>query len=220
MGMKMNNYKNMKLAVFLIVLIIACVNIINFLLHYNENKEIKSKEEYINNEYIKDAVFDEVKYFPIALPNGEDDELYYDDSYGNERTYGGERVHEGIDIFTKDNIPGQFPIVSVCDGVIEKIGWLELGGYRIGIRSKNNIYYYYAHLHRYDEFIYEGATVYAGQIIGYIGDTGYSKVEGTRGNFPVHLHFGVYIKNDENDISINPYILLNKMENSILIYDF
>ena len=60
----------------------------------------------------------------------------------------------------------------------------------------------------------------AGQIIGYMGDTVYSKVEGTRGNFPVHLHFGIYIYEGDREISINPYEILKKFENTILRYDF
>ena len=46
----------------------------------------------------------------------------------------------------------------------------------------------------------------AGTHLGYMGDTGYSDIPGTTGNFPVHLHFGIYI-NDENgqELSVNPY---------------
>ena len=49
-------------------------------------------------------------------------------------------------------------------------------------------------------------TVLAGTHLGYMGDTGYSDIPGTTGNFPVHLHFGIYI-NDENgqELSVNPY---------------
>lgn len=118
------------------------------------------------------------------------------------------------------NIPGQLPIVSVCDGTVSNIGWLELGGYRILIKSKENVYYYYAHLHSYSVGIKEGDEIKAGQIIGYMGDTGYSNVEGTIGNFPVHLHFGIYIYEGDREISINPYEILKKFENTILMYDF
>ena len=52
------------------------------------------------------------------------------------------------------------------------------------------------------------------------GDSGYSKVEGTVGNFPVHLHFGIYIMVDGNEITVNPYEILKKNENCILRYDF
>ena len=37
----------------------------------------------------------------------------------------------------------------------------------------------------------QGKTVKAGELLGYMGDSGYGK-EGTVGKFPVHLHFGIY----------------------------
>ena len=50
-----------------------------------------------------------------------------------------------------------------------------------------------------------------GEIIGYMGNTGYGD-EGTRGKFPVHLHFGVYVRDKAGEKSINPYYLLKKLE--------
>ena len=81
-----------------------------------------------------------------------------------------------------------------------------LGGYRIGIRSPSGAYFYYAHLAEYAKEFEVGETVLAGTHLGYMGDTGYSDIPGTTGNFPVHLHFGIYI-NDENgqELSVNPY---------------
>ena len=66
-----------------------------------------------------------------------------------ERTYGGKRGHEGCDIMASYNHRGVYPVVSVCDGTLEKIGWLPQGGWRLGIRSKSGVYYYYAHLSDY-----------------------------------------------------------------------
>ena len=58
------------------------------------------------------------------------------------------------------------------------------------------------------------AQVRAGEVIGFMGDTGYSEIEGTTGNFDVHLHFGIYL-NDKNgkEYAINPYQVLQKLEN-------
>ena len=103
------------------------------------------------------------------------------------RSYGGKRLHEGTDLMPPKNQRDTFAVVSVCDGVVEKIGWLELGGYRIGIRSKTGTYFYYAHLSSYAEGMKQGKTVKAGELLGYMGDSGYGK-EGTVGKFPVHLH--------------------------------
>ena len=73
---------------------------------------------------------------------------------------------------TSNNKPGYFPAVSICDGTIEKMGWLELGGYRIGIRSTHGAYLYYAHLDSYRKGLAVGDMVKAGDILGYLGNTG------------------------------------------------
>ena len=90
----------------------------------------------------------DIKYFPVAKSTDKDSKyVYYTNSWGDKRLYGGERTHEGIDIMAEDHIRGKYPVVSMTDGVVENIGWLELGGYRIGIRSRHGGYFYYAHLY-------------------------------------------------------------------------
>lgn len=139
--------------------------------------------------------------------------MAYEDSYGGLRTFGGKRRHEGCDIMpsgaTKES--GVIAIVSASDGVVEKKGWLRLGGYRLGIRSPHGAYFYYAHMSHYAEGIEEGTEVSAGQIIGYMGDTGYGD-EGTHGKFVVHLHFGVYVEVDGKETAVNPYWMLKGLE--------
>lgn len=63
----------------------------------------------------------------------------FEDGYGAPRTFGGKRSHEGVDIMASKDQPGCLQIQSVCDGVIEQIGWLKLGGYRIGIQFQTGI---------------------------------------------------------------------------------
>ena len=123
----------------------------------------------------------------------------------------GKTAHEGTDLMPPKNQRDTFAVVSVCDGVVEKIGWLELGGYRIGIRSKTGTYFYYAHLSSYAEGMKQGKTVKAGELLGYMGDSGYGK-EGTVGKFPVHLHFGIYFTMGDKEFSVNPYPILKAME--------
>lgn len=156
----------------------------------------------------------EMKYFPVAASKlDEDKTIHYYDSFLMERTYGGERVHEGCDIMASYNHRGVYPVVSVCDGTLENIGWLPLGGYRIGIRSAGGTYYYYAHLSDYMQDYQPGDPIAAGEVIGFMGDTGYSDVEGTTGNFDVHLHFGIYLNNqDGEEYAVNPYQILQKLE--------
>jgi murein DD-endopeptidase MepM/ murein hydrolase activator NlpD len=142
------------------------------------------------------------KSFPI-LP---DSEYAYEDGYGDPRSFGGERTHEGIDIMAETGVP----IISVCNGHIEQIGWNELGGYRIGIRGEDNIYYYYAHLSHYEGSLEIGDKVRRRQLIGYVGDTGYGP-EGTTGKFEPHLHFGMYYGKSKLK-AFNPYPFLKAWE--------
>ena len=152
-----------------------------------------------------------IKCFPVVSDKKEKEGISFEDSWGMSRSYGGKRLHEGTDLMPPKNQRDTFAVVSVCDGVVEKIGWLELGGYRIGIRSKTGTYFYYAHLSSYAEGMKQGKTVKAGELLGYMGDSGYGK-EGTVGKFPVHLHFGIYFTAGDKEISVNPYPILKAME--------
>lgn len=109
-----------------------------------------------------------------------------------------------------ENVRGIYPVYSMTDGVVENIGWLRLGGYRIGIRSPSGAYFYYAHLAEYAKDFQIGEQISAGTFLGFMGDTGYSDVEGTTGNFVVHLHMGIYM-NDKNgtEFSVNSYPMLS-----------
>ncbi len=112
-------------------------------------------------------------------------------------------------------------MVSMSDGGGEKVGWLEKGGWRIGIRTPKGVYLYYAHLYGYSKQWKEGDEVTAGELLGFMGDTGYSQVEGTTGNFPVHLHLGIYLRTDHNEeMSVNPYWVLKYLEKYRLKYSY
>ena len=168
----------------------------------------------------------DIKYFPVPRSNKRKEWVNYVNSWNYERTYKGNRTHEGTDVMGDINKDGIYPVVSVSDGYISNIGWLELAGWRIGITSPSGIYYYYAHLDSYAKEYKEGDVIRAGDIIGYMGSTGYSKVEGTKNKFPVHLHFGIYITPDPDiaadyeEIALNPYNILKINENNTLIYSY
>lgn len=168
----------------------------------------------------------DIKYFPVPCSNKRKEWVNYVNSWNYERTYNGNRTHEGTDVMGDINKDGIYPVVSVSDGYVSNIGWLELGGWRIGITSPSGIYYYYAHLDSYAKEYKEGDVIRAGDIIGYMGSTGYSKVEGTKNKFPVHLHFGIYITPDPDiaadyeEIALNPYNILKINENNTLIYSY
>ena len=166
------------------------------------------------------AVFGDLEYFPVPRQSGGEDAAVFEDTFGASRTYGGQRTHEGTDLFGSKNISGYYPVVSVTDGVVEKVGWLPLGGWRIGIRSPSGGYFYYAHLDSYSRDFQQGDSIQAGELLGLMGDTGYGP-EGTRGKFPVHLHFGIYIRtSNRREISVNPYAVLRYLENTAGEYTY
>lgn len=163
-------------------------------------------------------VKEEASYFPVPESTLDPSlKVSYTNSWMTERTFGGDRGHEGTDLMAEKNERGCYPIVSICDGIITNLGWLEKGGYRIGITSDSGTYYYYAHLDSYGN-IQEGDFVRAGEFLGYMGDSGYGE-EGTVGKFPVHLHIGIYFYEGEKEISVNPYYLLRVLEKKKLKYE-
>ena len=143
-------------------------------------------------------------YFPLARGF---DYSHYDD-FGVSRSYGYKRKHLGHDMMGALGTP----IVAVEGGVVEAMGWNRYGGWRIGIRSfDGKRYYYYAHLrknHPYTD-MYEGKIVDAGEVIGYLGMTGYSRKENTNNIETVHLHFGMQLIFDESQKECNSEIWID-----------
>lgn len=173
------------------------------------------KESYLNLRKYYEAIWKDLQYFPVV-----DSQIYFENNWMDTRNYGGKRRHEGTDLFGRDTRAGYYPVISITDGIIEQKGWLPLGGYRIGIRSPSGGYFYYAHLASYAGNISAGSTVQAGDILGYMGNTGYGK-EGTSGKFPVHLHLGIYISApDGQEISVNPYHILCCLRKNIRKYRY
>jgi murein DD-endopeptidase MepM/ murein hydrolase activator NlpD len=182
-----------------------------------EIEPLKASKDVDDLKTIYKMVIEDLAYFPIPENvNEEQHGYYYVDSWEAERSYGGERKHYGTDIMDEENKRGYFPIISMTDGIVEKIGWLEKGGYRIGVRSPSDAYFYYAHLYSFAEGIQEGDQIKAGQIIGFMGDTGYGVEEGTIGQFDVHLHLGISLplKNKIDEEWINPYWILKYLEDN------
>ncbi len=179
-------------------------------------------EEYQTLKGYLTAVWEDLVYFPVPRSVVHDQmDVSYVDSWMYERTFGGKRGHEGTDLMASVNERGRYPIVSMTDGVVEQIGWLTKGGYRLGIRSPHGGYFYYAHLYDYARDFQPGDTVRAGEWIGFMGDSGYSKIEGTVGNFDVHLHLGIYVNRpDGSEMSINPFAVLQSLEERKLKYVF
>ena len=163
------------------------------------------------------AIITDLECFPVPKLCTAD--ISYSDTWYEFRNYGGKRKHEGSDLMASNNLRGYFPVISITDGIIEKMGWLEQGGYRIGIRSESGAYFYYAHLYSYAPELKQGDGVIAGQLLGFMGDSGYG-TEGTIGQFDVHLHLGIYIEATSGEMSINPYWILKILEKYRTEYDY
>ncbi|HWQ71337.1 MAG TPA: M23 family metallopeptidase [Desulfitobacteriaceae bacterium] len=120
--------------------------------------------------------------------------VWYEDSFGADRE-GGTRKHEGTDLFGQEGTP----IISVCPGIIERLGWNRLGGERVGVRGDDGNYYYYAHLQQISPQLKVGNSVQKGEYLGAMGHTGDALTT------PDHLHFGIELADGK---WINPYTFL------------
>ena len=153
-------------------------------------------------------------FSPIAAGYG----YTHSDDFGNRRSFGFARKHLGHDMMGTLGTP----IVAVEGGVVEAMGWNRYGGWRIGIRSfDSRRYYYYAHLqkdHPFAEGLKVGDQVQAGDLIGFMGRTGYSDKENINNIETVHLHFGMQLIFDESqkeclsEIWIDTYDLIRLLE--------
>src|SRR5213075_1064233 len=90
--------------------------------------------------------------------------------------------HHGDDIFASLGAP----VLACADGAIFSVGWNDVGGNRLWLRDGQGNEYYYAHLSAYSPAARNGNHVKAGEVIGFVGNTG--DAEGTA----YHLHFEVH----------------------------
>jgi len=103
-------------------------------------------------------------------------------------TFGGLRSdvpggwHHGDDIFA----PLGTPLLAVAHGTVFSVGWNRVGGWRLWLRDDKGNEFYYAHLSAYSPLAVNGAIVDAGDVVGFVGDSGDAR--GT----PAHLHFEIH----------------------------
>lgn len=144
-------------------------------------------------------------FSPIAAGYG----YSHCDDFGVARSFGFNRKHLGNDLMGSLGTP----VVAVEGGVVEAMGWNRYGGWRIGIRSfDSKRYYYYAHLQKDTPFapgLEEGDIVEAGDLIGFMGRTGYSDKENVNNIETVHLHFGLELVFDESQKECNSEIWID-----------
>jgi len=125
------------------------------------------------------------------------------DTFNDARSEG--RIHQALDIMA----PSGTPVVAVADGTATRLHTSDRGGLMVYQMDSSSPYvYYYAHLQKYAEGIYEGKPVKRGEVIAYVGDTGNAGA----GNY--HLHFGISKVSAPGKWSggepINPYSLLTE----------
>ncbi len=119
------------------------------------------------------------------------------DDFGVSRMYGDAHWHQGHDMYGE---PGT-PLVAVESGTVETLGWSRHEGWIMRIRSLDRKrVYHYAHLRKsrpYNTALRVGGPVLAGDVVGYLGNTGYTTLDNAASAAKEHLHFGVQVFFDE-----------------------
>ena len=135
--------------------------------------------------------------FPVGGPHS------YSDTFGAPRMFGTQyaHLHEGTDIFAASGTP-----LLACErGVLVKIGSDVLGGTKLWLKGASGTYYYYAHLSAFAEGVVENKPVQAGEVVGFVGNTGNALTT------PAHLHFEVH---PQGGPAVNPYPLLKIVDDA------
>jgi murein DD-endopeptidase MepM/ murein hydrolase activator NlpD len=127
------------------------------------------------------------------VPGGWD----FEDDWHDSRPWG--RVHKGTDF----HAPVGSPLMAIEAGTVIQANWHWAGGRQIYIRADSTgDVYYYAHLDSWEEWIWTGTRVEAGDVIGTLGGSGNATTP--------HLHFGWMPGSGSIDLDSlqNPYRLL------------
>lgn len=129
------------------------------------------------------------------------------------------KLHGGVDW----SAPRGTPIISAGNGVVQKAGWSGGYGKQTIIKHANGYETSYSHQTAYAKGIRPGARVRQGQVIGYIGSTGYStgphlhyevKVNGNRVDpMRIRLPKGKVLKDKELDIFLSEKTRIDQLVN-------
>jgi murein DD-endopeptidase MepM/ murein hydrolase activator NlpD len=114
--------------------------------------------------------------FPVYGPSS------FIDTFGAARGDVSGGWHHGDDIFA----PLGAPILAVASGTVFSVGWNDIGGNRLWLRDGQGNLFYYAHLSAFTPQAVNGNKVNAGDVLGFVGNTG--DAQGT----PTHLHFEIH----------------------------
>ena len=111
------------------------------------------------------------------------------DSWGFPRSGG--RRHKGVDMFNSRNTP----LLAVVSGTV-RFSSNSLGGRSTYVYGNDGNKYYYAHLERHPSGISSGSRVNAGDVVGYLGNSGNARFTSP------HLHFEI---RPGGGSAVNPY---------------
>jgi murein DD-endopeptidase MepM/ murein hydrolase activator NlpD len=114
--------------------------------------------------------------FPVYGPS------WFTDTYGAFRGDVAGNWHHGDDIFAQLGAP----LLACADGIVFSVGWNDVGGNRLWLRDSQGNEFYYAHLSAFSPLAKNGRHVKAGEVIGFVGNTGDAQTT------PPHLHFEVH----------------------------
>ncbi len=135
--------------------------------------------------------------FPVAGPT------VFSDTFGAPRMVGTKyyHLHEGTDVFATQGTP----LVATNRGVILRKGVGVLGGNKLWLVAADGTQYYYAHLSAFQDGVDDGTVVEAGQVIGYVGNTGNAVTT------PPHVHFEIH---PGGGPAIDPFPILDAVRRS------
>ncbi len=125
----------------------------------------------------------------VAIPSINPVEIMsFSSGFGNRRspTRGASRNHKGVDI----RGPVGTPIYATADGIVGRAQWVRGYGKYVELEHGNAIETRYAHMSALN--VYPGQRIRKGEILGFMGSTGYSTGS--------HLHYEVRIGGE----AVNP----------------
>ena len=137
--------------------------------------------------------------FPVYGPTG------FGDTFGAPRAT--TNWHHGQDLFAALGAP----VLAVADGTVFSVGWNRVGGNRLWLRDRDGNEFYYAHLAAFSPLAVDSGRVHAGDVVGFVGNTGDAETT------PYHLHFEIHPSSLlflGYDCVVNPYPYLQAWQHA------
>ena len=160
------------------------------------------------------AIWKDVIIFPVAS-----EKIIFENTWQKNTSCMKNIPHDGTDLFYIYDKPGIKPVISMTDGTILSVIWKPHNQYSVFISGSSGGIYYYSFLVHPENYVKNGETVRAGDILGYMGQCS-PQFSGSHTAFS-KLHIGIYIKDHkEQYISINPYWVLESVKKKLRKYTY